>query len=338
MKYEDNIKEILKDGPVFDLTPMEALECYRLFLARSPICNTWHSFDLSHIYLSTAINSIVLLDNIVFIIHKELFYKKLYENYILCAFPLSYLDKRYYAKEREFFIEAYREKSVILKLFSEGVTVFLSRDDIAKLTSTDKHRFSDDHIYNVKQALEYWNTVSRQTRKIFNQLTRKYTTTIKLASCVSLQEAEEIKQVTKTWFQELKGSNKAYGISLYMVYDYLVSEAPKVGYLMTQRDEDGKLWAWDYLELHGADCLLIQGHSLIPTSFKFITYSLLKFAETLGAERANIGRSVIFSGDYEAWPKTSVSDAKKYFPCEMEFTLFQLNKKNLPSTNTNTLF
>jgi hypothetical protein len=300
------------------------LKAYKDYIEKSKYCNQPHSFDVSHIYLSTAIDSIILLDGIVFLVHKPVFYKKMYENYILCAFPFHYSE---------------REESIAIKsLLSQGITVFITRENLEHFTSSPKDRFSDDHIYNIDECLEFWNTVSRQTRKVYNQLCRKYTTVIRHADVVSEEEIAEIKQVTKTWFEDLKGSNKDYGISLYMCYDYLISEAPKVGYLMFQRDEEGKLCAWDYVEVHGDDCLFIQGHSLIPSSFKFITYKLLELAKKLGAKRANIGRAVIFSGDYESAQQTNVYHAKKYFPCKVDFTLFQLDQKKLPSFSTNSLF
>lgn len=214
-------------------------------------------------------------------------------------------------------------------MVSKGYPVVSELRSVSSVVDCMELEFNDEYVYLLDELDEFWSNVSRQTRKTYNRIYKEHTRHMKSVNEITDQDIEEMHHVTHEWFYNLRGADDKYFWSKDDIYKYLKTE-PTQGNLLFHRDSLGDMVAWDYYEIHDNTAVLVAGHSAIPGSFKYITFSLLNIAHKIHkCKYANIGRTAIFKGKhiltnkYNVTP-TSVAKAKSYFPHIVQYTMYSV--------------
>jgi hypothetical protein len=163
--------------------------------------------------------------------------------------------------------------------------------------------FEDNYLYNWEELKDYFTAEggsSRQSRKIFNKISRETTKVVKHVKDLTTEDISKIKWVAETWFKEFKQSSKVFQ-NYRHTYNMLTDETrmkdlcnlPCYVNLFYQK---GELVAYDYLEIYPDVAIVPQGHSLIPSSWKYVTWHLSETAHQFGTNWINLGSTKHCSG------------------------------------------
>lgn len=213
--------------------------------------------------------------------------------------------------------------------------------------------FEDNYIYNWKELENYFTPEggsSRQSRKIFNRISRETTKVVKHISELSEQDIEHILQVSDTWFKEFKNEASSYGSNRLQTFKRLsntkyIEMSKSLPCYVNLFYQNEKMVAYDYLEIYPDVAIVPQGHSIIPSSWKYITWHLAETANRFGTKSTSLGSTKIVTGPVALGmsKRTDIgqlAEVKSQLPHQVEYinVKFNVNSVRLRTSKSTELF
>lgn len=229
--------------------------------------------------------------------------------------------------------------SMCIKL---GLNLRIDKRDLQAVTAIlPAHEMNDNYNYHYNELKDYWNTCSRQSKKIHNRLDRQYEITLLKPKEVPVELVARISEINHIWISQFKDNSEKSKQTLSYIdnvfkQNFLLDNARFIFY--TNR-ETGIVEAYDYIEAWGKVGIAAAGKAIIEgcSTFKHVTVNIVKYLkEELGAEYAMLGGSNMYNLDGTVSdPKAGnpgLKVAKTSIPHEVTYTyVYRFNPKAFAS-------
>ena len=217
-----------------------------------------------------------------------------------------------------------------------GLNLRIGKEDLIEVTSLyPAKELNDNYNYYYKELKDYWETCSRQSRKIHNRLERQYSVLVLKPQDVPVELIARVSEINHIWINQFKDNAEKSKQTLSYVDNIFKQNTPldNARFIFYTSNENGVVEAYDYIEAWHGVGIAPAGKAIIEgcSTFKHVTINIVKYLkEELGADMCMLGGSNFYDLDMTVHKdgNPGLKLAKTSIPHEVTYTyVYRYNPK-----------
>jgi hypothetical protein len=201
------------------------------------------------------------------------------------------------------------------------------------------NELNDNYNYYYEELKNYWDTASRQSRKIKNRLEKQYYYYTIHPKDIEPSLQARILEINDIWLEQFKSNDKKSKQTLSYVENVFKHKLywDNLKFIIYVNKETGIVEAYDYLEVWGDVGIAAAGKAIIPkvSTFKWVTINIVNILHLMGAKYCMLGGANFYiDGQIQKGGNPGLLKAKTSIPYEQTFTwVYRFNPKKFAAVD-----